>query len=56
MIQDWDLFLVFTFLDGATAGKDWSKLTWFLEEVNRRKSLRVKAAWLDFLQPTNSSS
>jgi hypothetical protein len=46
-IQDWDLFLMFTIIDGRTRGKDIEKLAWFIGEVRKYKSTRVDASWLD---------
>lgn len=46
-IQDWDLFLMFTIIDGRTRGKDLAKLFWFIEEVRKCKSTRVDASWVD---------
>lgn len=49
IIQNWDLFLMFTILDGRTKGKDISKLVWFIDEVRKYKSTRVDASWVDAL-------
>ena len=46
-IQDWDLFLMFTIIDGRTAGKDKNKLGWFIEEVRKHKPTRVDISWVD---------
>ncbi|HEX2989951.1 MAG TPA: hypothetical protein VHO49_04690 [Anaerolineales bacterium] len=46
-IQDWDLFLMFTIIDGRTAGKDKNKLGWFIEEVRKHKPTRVDTTWVD---------
>ena len=46
-IQDWDLFLMFTIIDGRTAGKDKNKLGWFIEEVRKSKPTRVDTGWVD---------
>ena len=46
-IQDWDLFLMFTIIDGRTAGKDKNKLGWFIDEVRKHKPTRVDASWVD---------
>lgn len=46
-IQDWDLFLMFTIIDGHTAGKDKNKLEWFIEEVRKHKPTRVDTGWVD---------
>jgi len=45
-IQDWDLFLLFLILDGSTAGKERSKLIWFIREVTKRRELRVDESWM----------
>ena len=47
LIQDWDLFLIFTIIDGTTPGKDLIKLPWFINEVRKHKSTRVDAAWAE---------
>ena len=46
-IQDWDLFLMFTIIDGRTKGKDLSKLVWFINEVRKYRSTRVDSSWVD---------
>lgn len=46
-IQDWDLFLIFTIIDGRTAGKDKNKLGWFIEEVRKNKPTRVDTSWVE---------
>ena len=46
-IHDWDLFLLFTIIDGRTKGKDISKLAWFIEEVRKHKPTRVDLSWVD---------
>lgn len=46
-IQDWDLFLMFTIIDGRTAGKDKNKLGWFIAEVRKHKPTRVDTSWVD---------
>lgn len=35
LIEDIDLFLIFTIIDGATKGKEIQKLSWFLNEVKK---------------------
>jgi hypothetical protein len=47
MIQDWDLFLMFTIIDGRTKGKELSKLAWFIEEVKKHVPTRVDSSWVD---------
>lgn len=34
-IQNWDIFLMFTIIDGWTKGKDYGKLIWFIDEVKK---------------------
>ena len=46
-IQDWDLFLMFTIIDGRTRGKDLTKLAWFINEVKKHASTIVDASWVD---------
>jgi len=46
-IHDWDLFLMFTIIDGRTKGKDYSKLTWFIDEVRKYKTTIVDVSWVD---------
>jgi hypothetical protein len=46
-IQNWDLFLMFTIIDGRTAGKDKNKLGWFIEEVRKHKPTRVDTNWVE---------
>ena len=48
-IEDWDLFLVFMIIDGATPGKDHDKLRWFLREIGKHRSLSVDETWIDAL-------
>jgi len=45
-IDDWDLFLMFIIIDGCTKGKDYSKLTWFINEVNKYKATKVDTSWI----------
>lgn len=45
-VQDWDLFLMFTIIDGRTRGKDISKLVWFIKEVNKYMPTYVDASWI----------
>ncbi len=45
-IQDWDLYLAFTLIDGHTKGKDIEKLTWFIEQVRKHKPTMVDASWV----------
>ena len=52
-IQDWDLFLMFTIVDGRTRGKDISKLVWFIDEVKKRIPTRVDLSWVDPIQVSN---
>lgn len=45
-ILDWDLFLVFTIIDGSTQGKDPDKVHWFITEVRKHKATIVDEGWL----------
>jgi len=45
-IQDWDLFLMFTIVDGATPGKDHEKLAWFINEVRKYMATIVDETWV----------
>jgi hypothetical protein len=45
-IRDWELFLMFLIIDGSTAGKERSKLIWFIQEVGRFKKTRVDESWV----------
>jgi hypothetical protein len=45
-IQNWDLFLMFVIIDGSTAGKERSKLEWFINEVRKHKNTRVDESWI----------
>jgi hypothetical protein len=42
-IQDWDLFLWFTIIDGCTEGKSRDQLRWFVNEVNRQVQTSISA-------------
>jgi len=44
-IQDWDLYLTFTIIDGYTKGKDIEKLPWFIGEVKKHKSITIDETW-----------
>ena len=46
-IQDWDLFLMFTIIDGRTKGKEVSKLAWFIDEVKKHVPTRDDSSWVD---------
>lgn len=45
-IKDWNLFLIFTIIDGCTQGKEYAKLGWFINEVKKYKDVRVDASWV----------
>lgn len=45
-IKNWDLFLMFIIIDGCVKGKDYSKLTWFINEVRRHKATSVDSSWV----------
>ena len=44
-IRDWDLYLIFTIIDGYTKGKDIEKLPWFIREVKKHKSITIDETW-----------
>jgi hypothetical protein len=46
IIKDWDLFLLFTIIDGCTKGKDYSKLSWFINEVKKYKKTFIDSSWI----------
>jgi hypothetical protein len=48
-ICDWDLYLIFTIIDGHTEGKDIEKLAWFIEQVRGQKQTIVDANWVAFI-------
>lgn len=48
-IQDWDLFLAFTIIDGHTKGKDLEKLPWFLNQVRHHKPMQVNESWANLV-------
>lgn len=45
-IKDWDLFLMFLFLDGSTTGKEPARIRWFIHEVRKHKETIVNESWL----------
>jgi hypothetical protein len=45
-IENWDLFLMFIIIDGCVKGKDYSKLTWFINEVRKHKATIVDSSWI----------
>lgn len=45
-VRDWDLFLIFTIIDGHTEGKDLEKLSWFIHEVRGQKQTIVDETWV----------
>lgn len=45
-IKDWDLFLLFTIVDGATAGKDRDTLAWFINEVRKHQLTEIDDTWI----------
>jgi hypothetical protein len=48
-MQDVELFLLFTIIDGFTPGKDHTKIRWFIDEVNKyRKTPRAYEAMAIF--------
>ena len=46
VVRDWDLFLMFTIIDGCTEGKDPEKTRWFINEVRKHKSTVIDESWL----------
>ena len=46
IIDDWDLFLAFTIIDGNTRGKELDNLTWFIAKVRRYKDTFVDESWV----------
>ncbi len=50
LIKNWDLFLQFLIIDGCTKGKDYSKLSWFIDEVKKYRHTIVDSSWV--LPPT----
>jgi hypothetical protein len=48
-IQDWDLFLIFTIIDGCTKGKDIEKLAWFINQVKQHRQIKVDEAWASLI-------
>jgi hypothetical protein len=49
-IHNWDLFLMFTLIDGATPGKDREKLAWFVNEVRKYEATIVDETWVNLPQ------
>lgn len=49
-IKNWDLFLLFSIIDGCTKGKEYSKLSWFINEVKKYRETTVDSSWV--LPPT----
>jgi hypothetical protein len=47
-IHDWDLYLIFTIIDGHTEGKDIEKLAWFINQVRQYKHVQVEESWVTF--------
>ncbi len=45
-IEDSDLFLMFIIIDGCVKGKEYSKLTWFINEVRKHRKTRVDTSWI----------
>lgn len=45
-IQNWDLFLLFTIIDGSTKGKEYAKLGWFIDEVGKHKKVKIDRSWI----------
>lgn len=45
-VKDWDLFLLFIIIDGCTKGKDYAKLSWFINEVKKYKTTKIQSYWV----------
>jgi len=45
LIHDWDLYLVFTIVDGNLPDKDIEKLAWFIGEVKKLKTIKIDETW-----------
>lgn len=45
-IQNWNLFLAFTIVDGCTPGKDHEKVKWFINEVRKFKKTNIDEEWV----------
>lgn len=45
-IHDWNLFLLFSIIDGCTEGKGREPLRWFITEVNRNKKTPITVDWI----------
>jgi len=45
-IQDWDLYLTFTIIDGKTEGRDVEKLAWFIYQVRQYRQTKVDGTWV----------
>jgi len=50
LIEDWDLFLIFTIIDGYTKGKDIEKLSWFINQVRQYKTTKVDESSVKLLE------
>ena len=46
-INDWDVFLAFTLVDGCSEGKDREPLRWFFRGVEGKVKTRLDWSWLD---------
>ena len=44
-IENWDIFLAFTIVDGYIPGKELGKIPWFINEVKPLVSTRVDTSW-----------
>jgi hypothetical protein len=45
-IYGWNLYLIFTIIDGYTLGKDTEKLSWFIREVKKLKTVTIDETWV----------
>jgi len=46
LIQDWDLYLAFTIIDGKTPGKEIERLPWFIDLVKQYRPTLVDVTWI----------
>ena len=45
-VKNWDLFLIFSIIDGCVEGKVYSKIPWFISEVRKHKITTVDLSWV----------
>ena len=46
VIDNWDLFLMFTIIDGCVKGKDHEKVAWFIDRVREYKKTKIDSTWV----------